>query len=66
MQDIIKILMDLGALKTATQSLTDDEVELLAAELKREVTIKHADEEDEEPEADRGRPGRPRRRARRW
>jgi translation initiation factor IF-2 len=50
MQDIIKILMGLGALKTATQSLTDDEVEILAAELKREVTIKHADEEDEEPE----------------
>src|SRR4051812_1365219 len=50
MQDIIKILMGLGALKTATQSLTDDEVELLAAELKREVTIKHADEEDEEPQ----------------
>ncbi len=50
MQDIIKILMNLGALKTATQSLTDDEVEVLAAELKREVTIKHADEEDEEPE----------------
>ena len=49
MQDIIKILMGLGALKTATQSLTDDEVELLAAELKREVTIKHADEEDDEP-----------------
>src|SRR6187200_2406829 len=51
MQDIIKILMGLGALKTATQSLTDDEVEVLAAELKREVTIKHADDEDEEPEA---------------
>jgi translation initiation factor IF-2 len=50
MQDIIKILMGLGALKTATQSLTDDEVELLAAELKREVTIKHADEEESEPE----------------
>ena len=30
MQDIIKILMGLGALKTATQSLSDDEVELLA------------------------------------
>ncbi|HSS72056.1 MAG TPA: translation initiation factor IF-2 [Gaiellaceae bacterium] len=50
MQDLIKILMNLGALKTATQSLTDDEVELLASELKREVTIKHADEEDEEPQ----------------
>src|SRR5262245_30816339 len=51
MQDIIKILMGLGTMKTATQSLTDDEVELLAAELKREVTIKHADEEEIEPEA---------------
>jgi translation initiation factor IF-2 len=50
MQDIIKILMGLGALKTATQSLTDDEVDLLAAELKREVTIKHAGDEDVEPE----------------
>jgi translation initiation factor IF-2 len=50
MQDIIKILMGLGALKTATQSLTDDEVELLAAELKREVTIKHAGDEEVEPE----------------
>ncbi|MGE5273927.1 MAG: translation initiation factor IF-2 [Verrucomicrobiota bacterium] len=50
MQDIIKILMGLGALKTATQSLTDDEVELLADELKREVTIKHAGDEDVEPE----------------
>src|SRR4051794_7981220 len=50
MQDLIKILMNLGALKTATQSLTDDEVELLGTELKREVTIKHADEEDEEPQ----------------
>ena len=51
MQDIIKILMALGTMKTATQSLTDDEVELLAAELKREITIKHADDEDDEPEA---------------
>ena len=50
MQDIIKILMGLGALKTATQSLTDDEVELLAGELKREITIKHAGDEDIEPE----------------
>jgi translation initiation factor IF-2 len=50
MQDIIKILMGLGALKTATQSLTDDEVELLATELKREVTIKHAGDEEVDPE----------------
>jgi translation initiation factor IF-2 len=50
MQEIIKILMGLGALKTATQSLTDDEVDLLAAELKREITIKHAGDEEAEPE----------------
>ena len=33
-----------------TQSLTDEEVELIAAELEREVTISHVGEEDEEPE----------------
>src|SRR5204863_2032569 len=37
--------------KAATQSLTDEEVVLVAAELNREVTIKHAADEDEEPEA---------------
>jgi translation initiation factor IF-2 len=52
MGEIIKILMGLGQMRTATQSLTDEEVELVAAELKREVQIKHlADEEDAEPEA---------------
>jgi translation initiation factor IF-2 len=50
MGEIIKILMGLGQMRTATQSLTDDEVELIATELKREVTIKHVGEEDEEPE----------------
>jgi translation initiation factor IF-2 len=50
MGELIKILMNLGQMKTATQSLTDDEVELIAAELKREVTIKHAADEDDEPE----------------
>src|SRR5919202_205752 len=50
MPQIIKLLMNLGQMKTATQSLTDDEVELVAAELEREVVIKHAAEEDEEPE----------------
>ena len=50
MGELIKILMGLGQMRTATQSLTDDEVELIAAELKREVTIKHVGEEDEEPE----------------
>jgi translation initiation factor IF-2 len=51
MGDIIKILFNLGAPKTATQSLSDEEVELIATELKREVTIKHAADDDEEPEA---------------
>src|ERR671911_2225052 len=45
--EIIKILMKIGAPKTVTQSLTDDEVELIAAEIDREITIRHAaDEED--------------------
>src|SRR5438552_433689 len=51
MPQIIKLLMGLGQMKTATQSLTDDEVELIAAELNREVTIRHAGEEEAEPEA---------------
>src|SRR5271167_371646 len=42
MGELLKLLMGLGTLKTATQSLTDDEVELIGVELKREVTIKHA------------------------
>jgi translation initiation factor IF-2 len=50
MQNIIKSLMTLGVMKTATQSLSDEEVELIAAELQREVTIKHASDDDEEPE----------------
>src|ERR687895_2262335 len=49
MGDIIKILMGLGQMRTATQSLSDEEVEVIAAELKREVTIKHAAEEELEP-----------------
>jgi translation initiation factor IF-2 len=51
MPQIIKLLMNLGTMKTATQSLTDDEVLLIAAELEREVTIKHADDDDVEPES---------------
>ncbi|MEN3340933.1 MAG: translation initiation factor [Actinomycetota bacterium] len=50
MPNIITILMALGVPKTATQSLADEEVELIAAELKRDVTIKHASDE-EEPES---------------
>src|SRR5919202_5500782 len=51
MPQIIKLLMNLGQMKTATQSLTDDEVELIAAELSREITIKHAGDDDVEHEA---------------
>jgi translation initiation factor IF-2 len=50
MPQIIKLLMGLGTMKTATQSLSDDEVQVIAVELEREVTIKHADEDDGEPE----------------
>src|SRR5207247_7970271 len=51
MQNILKSLMGRGVLKTATQSLTDEEVELIAAELQREVTIKHASDEEDAPES---------------
>ena len=47
---IIKIMMNLGKMVQITQSLTDDEVELIAAEVAREITIKHVADEDEEPE----------------
>src|SRR2546430_10661524 len=50
---IIMFMMGLGKAITITQSLGDDEVELIVAELapEREVTIRHAADEDEEPEA---------------
>ncbi|HKC77956.1 MAG TPA: translation initiation factor IF-2 [Gaiellaceae bacterium] len=51
MPELIKILMALGQMRTATQSLSDEEVELIAAEIGREVTIKHAADDEEEPEA---------------
>ncbi len=47
---IIKIMMGLGNMIQITQSLSDDDVELIAAELGREVTIKHAADEEELPE----------------
>src|SRR4051812_12399456 len=47
MPELIKLLMNLGQMKNANQTLSDDEVELIAAELKREVTIKHASDEEE-------------------
>jgi translation initiation factor IF-2 len=51
--EIIKVMMGLGKMVTITQSLADDEVELIAAELApdRELQIKHAAEEELEPEA---------------
>ncbi|MBA2462720.1 MAG: translation initiation factor IF-2, partial [Actinobacteria bacterium] len=47
---LIKIMMGLGNMIQITQSLSDEEVELIAAELQREVTIKHAADEEELPE----------------
>jgi len=51
MGQIIKLLMEMNSMKTATQTLTDDEVELIAVSLEREVTIKHAGEEEGEPDS---------------
>src|SRR5438445_834782 len=50
---IIMFMMGLGKAVTITQTLADDEVELIGAELapERELSIKHAADEDEEPEA---------------
>src|SRR5512132_2255658 len=49
---IIMFMMGLGKVVTITQSLGDDEVELIGAELapERELTIRHAADEDDEPE----------------
>src|SRR5947208_3805384 len=49
---IIMFMMGLGKAVTITQSLGDDEVELIAAELapERDVTIRHAADDEEEPE----------------
>ena len=47
---IIKLLMGLGELATITQSLSDDAIELIAAEMERKVAIVHAEEEAERPE----------------
>ncbi|MDH4103829.1 MAG: translation initiation factor IF-2 [Thermoleophilia bacterium] len=49
MPELIKILMGLGQMRTATQSLSDEEVEVIGVELEREITIKHAAEEELEP-----------------
>ena len=49
MPELIKILMGLGQMRTATQSLSDEEVEVIGTELDREITIKRAAEEELEP-----------------
>ncbi len=49
--EIMKFLMGLNVMKAQTASLADEEVELIATEFGREVTIKHAADEEEEPEA---------------
>src|SRR5438093_6306462 len=50
MPELIKILMALGQMRTATQSLSDEDVEVIGTELQREITIKPAAEEELEPE----------------
>src|ERR687885_1159631 len=47
---IIKFMMGVGEMVQITQSLSDEAIELIAAEFEREVQIKHADEEELEPE----------------
>ncbi|MDX6439413.1 MAG: translation initiation factor, partial [Gaiellaceae bacterium] len=47
---LIKIMMGLGQMVQITQSLSDEEVELIGTELGREITIKHAADEEELPE----------------
>ena len=44
--EIIKKLMALGEMRTLTQTLTDDTIELLAVELGKEVEIVHAEDEE--------------------
>jgi translation initiation factor IF-2 len=44
---LIKFMMGLGEMVQITQSLSDDAVQLIAAEVGREINIKHAYEEEE-------------------
>src|SRR5215211_7122008 len=48
--EIIKKLMELGKMATLTQTLADDEIEIIAEEFDKEIEIVHAaDEADAEP-----------------
>jgi translation initiation factor IF-2 len=46
--EIIKTMMGLGEFVTITQSLTDEAVELIGAQLEREITIQRAEDEVDE------------------
>jgi translation initiation factor IF-2 len=48
--EVVKALIDLGEMATATQSLSDEAMTLLAPELGYEVEIVGIEEEEEEPE----------------
>ncbi|MCC7075508.1 MAG: translation initiation factor IF-2 [Acidimicrobiia bacterium] len=50
--DVVKALMDLGEMKTATQSMTDEEVELLSEEFGIEVELVSAAEAEAGVEAE--------------
>jgi translation initiation factor IF-2 len=43
--EVMKKLMGLGEMKTLTQTLSDDSIEVLAAELGKDIEIVHSDEE---------------------
>jgi translation initiation factor IF-2 len=45
---VIGVMMGLGEMVQITQSLSDEAVELLADELKREITVQHAADEEEQ------------------
>jgi translation initiation factor IF-2 len=45
---IIGLMMGLGEMVQITQSLSDEAVDLVAEELKREITVQHAADEEEE------------------
>jgi translation initiation factor IF-2 len=45
---IITLMMGLGEMVTLTVSLTDEAVELIGAELEREIIVQHTDDEEEE------------------
>jgi len=48
--EIMKFFMGAGEMVNITQSLSDEAIELIAAEFEREVRIKHTDEDELEPE----------------